>query len=70
MNVIYFFIILAIVNIAMFLLLTQCLAYYKNKSESIKGVIIITSCLIFTVISALIYSGMVGWKCKENYEWI
>ena len=70
MHVIYFFIILAIVNIAMFLLLTQCLGYYKNKSETIRGLIIVGSCLIFTVISALIYSGMVGWNCtKENYEW-
>ena len=39
MHVIYFFIVLAIVNIAMFLLLTQCLGYYKNKSENIKGII-------------------------------
>ena len=69
MNVIYFFIILAIVNIAMFLLLTQCLGYYKNKSETIRGLIIVGSCLIFTVISALIYSGMIGWTSQENYEW-
>jgi len=69
MHVIYFFIVLAIINIAMFLLVTQCLGYYKNKSKNIKGIIIISSCFIFTIISALVYSGMVGWNCKENYEW-
>lgn len=69
MHVLYFFIILVLVNISMFLLSTQCLGYYKNKSEMVKGVIIIGSSLVFTVISALIYSGMIGWNSKENYEW-
>lgn len=68
MHVIYFFIVLTIINIAMFLLLTQCLAYYKNKTEIIRSIIITGSCLIFTIISALVYSGMIGWNCKENYE--
>ena len=69
MHVIYFFIVLSIINIAMFLLLTQCLEYYKTKANHIRGIIIVSSCLIFTIISALIYSGMVGWKSKENYDW-
>ena len=66
MNVIYFFIILCIVNIAMFLLITQCLKYYKNKSTEFKGMIMVTAVVLFTLISALIYLGMVGWN-KENF---
>ena len=69
MHVIYFFLILSIINIAMFLLLTQCLAFYSKKSEFIRGLIIISSSIIFTIISALAYSGMIGWDTKENYDW-
>ena len=67
MNVIYFFIILCIVNIAMFLLITQCLKYYKNKSSEFQSVIMVAAVILFTLISALIYTGMVGWNTTENF---
>ena len=67
MNVIYFFIILCIVNITMFLLITQCLKYYKNKSSEFQGIIMVTAIILFTLISALIYAGMIGWNNKENF---
>ena len=67
MNVIYFFIILCLVNIAMFLLITQCLQYYKNKSPEFKGVIMVVAVVLFTLIAALIYAGMIGWNTEHFY---
>ena len=69
MNVIYFFIILCIVNIAMFLLITQCLKYYKNKSSEFQGVIMVVSVILFTIISALVYAGMIGWNTENFYPY-
>ena len=65
MNVIYFFIVLALINISMYLIMVQAVNFVKNKSKYIQGTIIIISAILFTVITALIYSGMIGWNIEH-----
>jgi len=70
MNVIYFFIVQLIVNISMYLILKTSLTFVKNKNNMIKGSIFVSGAILFTIISALIYVGMIGWnkEYKEYFE--
>ena len=65
MNVIYFFIVQLIVNITMYLVLKTTLNLLKNKKSIIRGSILVSGIILFTIISALIYFGMIGWN--KNY---
>ena len=67
MNVIYFFIVLFIVNIAMYLIMVQASKLNRKNSQFIQGIIIIIAALLFTILDALIYSGMIGWN-KESFH--
>jgi len=52
----------------MFLILTQCLKYYQNKSPQFHGMIIVIAAILFTVIDALVYSAMIGWNSREPFH--
>jgi len=70
MNVIYFFIVQLVVNISMYLILKTSLDFVKNKNDMVKGSIFVSGAILFTIISALIYVGMIGWNknYRENFE--
>ena len=67
MNVIYFFIVLFIINIAMYLIMIQASKLNRKNSQFIQGIIIIIGTLLFTILDALIYSAMIGWN-KECFH--
>ena len=70
MNIIYFFIVLCLLNISMFLVMKHSENFFNNQNRFIKGGVFIILAIIFTIISGLIYSGMIGWnkKYKEYFE--
>ena len=71
MNVIYFFIVLFLINSCLFLTIQQTMKFIKNKKLWIKITIFLVSELLFTIITALIYFGMIGWNTttyKEYFE--
>ena len=62
MNIIYFFIVQFIVNMSMYLVLKTALSFMKKKNNLVRGSIFVSGVILFTIISALIYLGMIGWN--------
>ena len=70
MNIIYFFIVLCLLNVSMFLVIKHSEIFFTKQNRIIRGGVIIILSVIFTIIAGLIYFGMIGWnkEYKEYFE--